>query len=88
MTGRLTIKSADKTGFKEIEKFDPEKKTSGIFYYKAYRPNQGVYPLPGYVAALKYIEIEKEIAKLSFKQYQKWLCWWNFNFFLTTGNQH
>jgi hypothetical protein len=54
--------SADKTGFKEIEKFDPEKKTSGIFYYKAYRPNQGVYPLPGYVAALKYIEIEKEIA--------------------------
>lgn len=54
--------SAEKTGFKEIEKFDPEKKTSGIFYYKAYRPNQGVYPLPGYVAALKYIEIEKEIA--------------------------
>jgi predicted transcriptional regulator len=54
--------SADKTGFKEIEKFDPENKTSGIFYYKAYRPNQGVYPLPGYVAALKYIEIEKEIA--------------------------
>jgi hypothetical protein len=54
--------SADKTGFKEIEKFDPDKKTSGIFYYKAYRPNQGVYPLPGYVAALKYIEIEKEIA--------------------------
>ena len=54
--------SADKTGFKEIEKFDPEKKTSGIFYYKSYRPNQGVYPLPGYVAALKYIEIEKEIA--------------------------
>lgn len=54
--------SFEKTGFKEIEKFDPEKKTSGIFYYKAYRPNQGVYPLPGYVAALKYIEIEKEIA--------------------------
>lgn len=54
--------SPEKTGFKEIEKFDPEKKTSGIFYYKAYRPNQGVYPLPGYVAALKYIEIEKEIA--------------------------
>lgn len=54
--------SFDKTGFKEIEKFDPENKTSGIFYYKAYRPNQGVYPLPGYVAALKYIEIEKEIA--------------------------
>lgn len=54
--------SPEKTGFKEIEKFDPEKKTSGIFYYKSYRPNQGVYPLPGYVAALKYIEIEKEIA--------------------------
>ena len=54
--------SFEKTGFKEIEKFDPENKTSGIFYYKAYRPNQGVYPLPGYVAALKYIEIEKEIA--------------------------
>jgi DNA-binding transcriptional regulator YhcF (GntR family) len=54
--------SFEKTGFKEIEKFDPEKKTSGIFYYKSYRPNQGVYPLPGYVAALKYIEIEKEIA--------------------------
>jgi len=54
--------SFEKTGFKEIEKFDPEKKTSGIFYYKQYRPNQGVYPLPGYVAALKYIEIEKEIA--------------------------
>lgn len=54
--------SPEKTGFKEIEKFDPEKKTSGIFYYKTYRPNQGVYPLPGYVAALKYIEIEKEIA--------------------------
>jgi hypothetical protein len=52
----------EKTGFKEIEKFDPDKKISGIFYYKSYRPNQGVYPLPGYIAALKYIEIEKEIA--------------------------
>lgn len=54
--------SEDKTGFKVIEKFDPNKKQSGIFYYKNYRPNQGVYPLPGYIAALRYIEIEKEIA--------------------------
>lgn len=54
--------SEDKTGFKVIEKFDPNKKQSGIFYYKKYRPNQGVYPLPGYIAALRYIEIEKEIA--------------------------
>lgn len=54
--------SEDKTGFKIIEKFDPNKKQSGIFYYKNYRPNQGVYPLPGYIAALRYIEIEKEIA--------------------------
>jgi len=52
----------EKTGFKEIEKFDPNSKKSGIFYYKQYRPNQGVYPLPGYIAALRYIEIEKEIA--------------------------
>jgi len=52
----------EKTGFKEIEKFDPQSKKSGIFYYKQYRPNQGVYPLPGYIAALRYIEIEKEIA--------------------------
>ena len=54
--------SEDKTGFKVIPKFNPDKRESGIFYYKNYRPNQGVYPLPGYIAALRYIEIEKEIA--------------------------
>lgn len=33
-----------------------------LFYYKMYRPGQGVYPLPDYVGALKYIEIDTEVS--------------------------
>jgi len=33
-----------------------------LFYYKMYRPGQGIYPLPDYVGALKYIEIDTEIS--------------------------
>lgn len=33
-----------------------------IFAYKQYRPKQYYYPLPDYIGALKYIELENEIA--------------------------
>jgi len=33
-----------------------------LFYYKMYRPGEGIYPLPDYVGAMKYIEIDTEIA--------------------------
>jgi len=33
-----------------------------LFYYKMYRPGEGIYPLPDYVGAMKYIEIDTEIS--------------------------
>lgn len=34
-----------------------------IFYWKEYRPGCKVYPLPGYVAAINYIESDIEVSK-------------------------
>jgi hypothetical protein len=48
---------------KEYPSFNPttrEKKQ--VYYFKFYRAGQDEYPLPEYVSALKYIEIDTEIA--------------------------
>lgn len=33
-----------------------------LYYYKIYNPSGGVYPLPNYIGALRYIDIDTEIA--------------------------
>ncbi len=45
--------------------FNPnlEGKTRQILYVKEYRPNMGIYSLPGYFGALNYIESDIEISK-------------------------
>jgi len=50
----------------EIVHYNPfnenTRESKQLFYYKMYRPGQGVYPLPDYVGALKYIEIDTEVS--------------------------
>lgn len=45
--------------------FNPnlEGRTKQILYVKEYRPNMGIYSLPGYFGALNYIESDIEISK-------------------------
>lgn len=58
----------DWSSYKEKERFipdfDPAKKTGAqIFAYREYRAGTGIYPLPGYMAALNDIETDAEISK-------------------------
>lgn len=50
----------------EIVHYNPfnenTRESKQLFYYKMYRPGQGIYPLPDYVGALKYIEIDTEVS--------------------------
>jgi len=50
----------------EIVHYNPfnenTRESKQLFYYKMYRPGGGIYPLPDYVGALKYIEIDTEIS--------------------------
>lgn len=50
----------------EFEKFIagqvPEKGKRYVIYYKAYRPGTRSYPLPNYMGALSYIEVDVEIS--------------------------
>ena len=42
--------------------YDPENRTGKqLFFYKSYNPDLGVYPLPGYLAAIKAVETDIEI---------------------------
>ncbi len=55
--------NAETTGLKEIPLFDPENpKGSQIYAYKEYRPNLKYYPLPNYVGAIMWCEIDHFIA--------------------------
>jgi hypothetical protein len=48
---------------KEYPSFNPTtRENKQVYYFKFYRAGQEEYPLPEYVSALKYIEIDTEIA--------------------------
>lgn len=53
--------TAEETGLRKIEKYNPKTKT-GLLHYKQYRPGNNIYPLPEYIGAIPYIEIDHEIA--------------------------
>jgi len=50
--------------FKADEK--PDKNKRYLFYYKDYRPNLGVYPLPEYLACVPYISADYEISNFTY----------------------
>jgi hypothetical protein len=51
------------TGLRFIPDFDPENpKESQIYTYIEYRPGVKYYPLPGYIGAIPYAEIDYEIS--------------------------
>lgn len=56
--------SEEKTGLKEYNAFDFDKKENGIFVYKIKAPKKGsspnVYPSPGYIGSTQAIETELE----------------------------
>jgi len=53
--------------FKEFQGYDPKvKKGVQLFYFKEYRPNADVYPLPDYIGALDYIATDVEIANFHY----------------------
>jgi len=55
--------SAYRPKIKSYPAFNPNSKTeTQIMYYKEYRPHSKVYPLPTYVGAVPYIEVDIEIA--------------------------
>lgn len=47
----------------EIPAYQPGLKCKSIFAYKEYTPYSSVYALPGYIAALNYIESDMEVSK-------------------------
>lgn len=55
-----------KPGFKEWDEFGKVKKGSELLYIRAPRPEKSgesnVYPIPSYVAAIPYMEVDAEIA--------------------------
>lgn len=52
--------------WKHIDDFDPKNPVgSQIYCYHAYRPGQDYYPLPDYVGAINYIEVDIEIGKFN-----------------------
>ena len=59
-------KNHRKVGVKEMIPYNPLDKSdaSQLYYYKPYQPGYSAYPLPVYMGALTYIEIDIEIANL------------------------
>jgi predicted transcriptional regulator len=55
-----TDNKAEKTHYQPYNPITRESKQ--IYYCQFYRPGQGEYPLPDYVGALKYIEVDTEIS--------------------------
>lgn len=53
--------SFETTGLRKIEPYNFRTK-SGLWFYKGYRPGAAVYPIPEYVGAIPYIEIDFEIS--------------------------
>lgn len=59
-----TSKPENNDDWTVYEPFNPDKKSGKqLLYYKAYRPDLQVYPLPEYIAAVSYIDTDTEIAK-------------------------
>jgi len=53
----------DNKDFTTWDAFDAQNKTGRqLYYYKSYRPNLDTYPLPDYIGAIPFIEIDFEIA--------------------------
>jgi hypothetical protein len=49
---------------KEYEAYNPtQNQPEAVFYYKEYRPGVDTYTLPGYVAAMNFIEADIEVSK-------------------------
>lgn len=47
----------------EYSPFNPTKKEgTQLFYFKSYRPGISIYPLPQYLAAISYIELDFQVA--------------------------
>jgi hypothetical protein len=58
-----TVQSEEKTKLEYIPKFDPENATGRqVMCSKMYRPGIKYYPLPEYVSAIPYAEMEYEIS--------------------------
>ena len=55
-----TDKKAEQIHYQPFNSTTRESKS--IYYCQYYRPGQGEYPLPDYVGALKYIEVDTEIS--------------------------
>ena len=60
--------SAATTGLRGFNAFNPKLATgknaqkTQIFYFKEYRPKATVYPMPDYIGAIPYVELDYEIA--------------------------
>src|SRR3990167_8516540 len=53
----------DEEDWMEYDSFDASKKKGRqLLYVKGYRPNLDVYPLPTYIGAVQYIDVDTEIA--------------------------
>jgi len=55
-----SVKNGD-YDFTEYQPFSIYGKGKQLFYYKSYRPNLDTYPLPDYVGAMGYIELDYQI---------------------------
>lgn len=49
-------------GWKEYQPFSKAAGDTSMYYFKEYRPAMDAYPLPGYIGAVPYCEIDYEIA--------------------------
>lgn len=62
-------KPQDNPDFTEFYCFDPnepmDKNKRYLYYYKEYRPDLGVYPLPDYLASIPYISADYEISNFT-----------------------
>lgn len=54
------------SGFVELKPFDPNT-FDGVYYYTQYRPGIQNYPLPEYIGAIPYIEMDYEISNFHLK---------------------
>ena len=53
----------DEEDWEVLDPYDPSrKKGTQLFYLKSYRPNLDVYPLPAFIGAVQYIDVDTEIA--------------------------
>jgi hypothetical protein len=63
-------KPQDNTDFTEFLPFKwdeaPEKGKRYLYYYKDYRPNLGIYPLPEYLACVPYIAADYEVSNFTY----------------------